>query len=307
MYCENCGKEIEDQSDFCIYCGKVINKQDVDTSERYEEPLELNKPIKSGKKLFLIVVCLVVVLGIILIFANNYLINLSTNNNSKKSVVEEINNIKTVVQIMCDTDFAGSGTMIDGEGYILTNHHVVENAEDCLVTIPDQNSGEPVEIYLASPIIIDKVSEEYDIAMLKIYDVFVDEDGYVWGTYPNTFYFYQAPENCEDKSWKLGDSLKVYGYPSTSNNYNLSITEGIISNFDYGYILTSAQIDSGNSGGLAVDKDGCLIGIPSAVVSGDYQNFGVIISREIIGDFVRKAGSQIETIETESTISPQNN
>lgn len=206
-------------------------------------------------------------------------------NDFLKEPNQETNSLESVVQIICDDQSAGSGLMISNDGFILTNYHVVSDAEWCLVTIPDEGTGEPKEIYYSSPLIVSELSKLYDIAMLIVDDVYTDEDGYSWGSYPNTFKYFQQPESCKDDS-KLGDSIKIYGYPSTSNNYNLTITEGIISNFDGDYILTSAKIDTGNSGGLAVDNNSCWVGIPSAILEGDYQNLGVIIPTNIIKEFV---------------------
>jgi S1-C subfamily serine protease len=63
----------------------------------------------------------------------------------------------------------------------------------------------------------------------------------------------------------------------------------VISSFsDEGVILTSAKIDQGNSGGLAVDQKGCMVGVPVAVSEGTYQNLGVIISTDLILEFSDK-------------------
>ncbi len=55
---------------------------------------------------------------------------------------------------------------------------------------------------------------------------------------------------------------------------------------DEGLIVTSAKISHGNSGGLAVDENGCRIGIPSMVRGDDYESLGVIISNEMIYEFI---------------------
>ena len=53
-----------------------------------------------------------------------------------------------------------------------------------------------------------------------------------------------------------------------------------------GNIYTSAKVDSGNSGGLAVDDLGCMVGIPTAVSSGEYENLGYLISTDNINKFL---------------------
>ena len=134
------------------------------------------------------------------------------------------------------------------------------------------------------------LSKAYDIALLRIYGVFTDEDGKTWGSYPNTFPAFVAPPGC-DSPLRLGDAVRIYGYPVTSGGYNLTVTDGIVSSFKDGNTLTSAKIDSGNSGGMAIDQEGCFIGIPSAVLTGQYQNLGVIIPNEVISDFFDRVGS----------------
>ena len=158
--------------------------------------------------------------------------------------------------------------------------------------MPNPTTGAPVSIYESKPVIVPTLSREYDIAMLEIDGSYTDSDGTTWGDYPTIFPAFNPPD-CGNQQSQLGDSIKIYGYPVTSGGYNLTVTEGIISSFsDDGDILTSAKIDSGNSGGLAIDKNGCFIGIPSAVISGDYQNLGVIIPPNIIEKFLNDAQNQ---------------
>jgi Trypsin-like peptidase domain len=194
------------------------------------------------------------------------------------------NNQQSVVDVLCDTGYGGSGTIFTADGTVLTNNHVIAGAKLCEVTIPDPATGGISKIYEAAPVIVSTLSEKYDVATLKIDGSYTDKNGKTWGTYPTTFQSFVLPSKCDPTSpSKLGDSVRIYGYPVTSGGYNLTITDGVISSFaDDGNILTSAQIDSGNSGGLAIDQNGCWLGIPSAVVSGKYQNLGVIIPGDIV-------------------------
>ncbi len=282
-YCDTCGKIVKKDDEFCIYCGQNLSLKE-------ETP-----PNKRGKKSIGNTLLVVGVIAIVLLFTTIVVIG----NTGDESGVKEGNfvqgqqesieskNIRSVVNIICDNEYSGSGTVFSEDGDVLTNNHVVEGATYCFVTIPDSDTGEPLEIYEANPVIIPELSEKYDIALLKIVGLYFDEDGYSWGTYPNSFIAFQAPPGCSDIPSKLGDSVRIFGYPSTSHNYNLTVTDGVISNFDFesGYILTSAKVDSGNSGGLAIDQYGCFVGIPSAVLTGDYQNFGVLIPSHVITEF----------------------
>lgn len=91
----------------------------------------------------------------------------------------------------------------------------------------------------------------------------------------------------------LGSSVVVIGYPATTNSqvYGVrTVTEGIISAYDqsvqppigtlpYANYFVSNKIDSGNSGGIAISKDSeglCVLGIPTWLQVGDYENVGLI-------------------------------
>jgi len=284
MYCENCGQKINEEK-FCQNCGH----SNINNSENYLQTTSkwIGKWWKIG----------VIILAVIILIS---LLNLPISN-----VKTEINNSQSVVNILCDNGSGGSGTIISEDGVVLTNYHVIDGTKSCFVTIPDIISGQPLEIYEATPIVVPKLSKEYDIASLTINAPYKDEDGKIWGTYTKKFPNFLLPETCDISTpSKLGDSVIIYGYPITSGGNNLTITSGIISSFaDDGSIFTTAQIDSGNSGGLAIDQDGCWLGIPSAVISGDYQNLGVIISSSIIQEFIdgsEKLESDSYSVNTEN-------
>ena len=273
MFCKYCGAKNEGKIKFCKNCGREIKKIlsfSINTAS-----------FKSGfKKAFVFSLLLIVAFFIFLIFILP----------KYKSNPDQENQVSiSVVNVLCDNESGGSGTMISSEGYVVTNNHVITGSEACLITIPNTSSGAPEEIYIAEPIIIPSLSEQYDIAMLKIDMVYEDSDGKVWGEYPKSFVAYERPEVCNGYEPKLEDRVRIFGYPVASGGLNLTITDGIISSFsEYGEILTSAKIDSGNSGGLAVNKDGCMLGIPSAVLTGEYTNLGVIIPNGTILEFLDK-------------------
>jgi serine protease Do len=304
MFCTNCGKKNSDDSKFCEYCGEKFtslkgNKQNI--------PIQNNKDIEKTSNAFQykkfipkIVIGVAVVLIIYIIFAEKPFSLFI----KERSINQELIAV-SVVNIVCESQISdelsgGSGTIISPDGLIITNAHIIPQDEEklltpeegCLVVLPDQYSGQPKEIYWAQPIVYPILSDKYDLAYLQIHDVFIDENNEVYGTYPKEFRtIFSEPDEydkiCVSSSIiKLGDSIKIYGYPLTSGGLHLTITEGIISSLpEYGLILTSAKIDEGNSGGLAVDKKGCMVGIPSAISEGKYQNLGVIISTDLILDF----------------------
>jgi S1-C subfamily serine protease len=234
-----------------------------------------------------IVFCIIAFMLVYAFSSNSHGINnKSTSSQIQSSQKNSVDNSQSAVDVNCNNNKGGSGTIFSEDGIVLTNNHVIAGASYCSITLPDTATGTIKEIYRAEPIIIPNLSKQYDIAYLKIYDVYTDTDGKTWGKYPANFPAFIAPSGCDKYTPHLGDSVRIYGYPVTSGGYNLTITDGIISSFDDNNdILTTAQIDSGNSGGLAVSQNGCFLGIPSAVVSGNYQNLGIIIPSSIVDQF----------------------
>ncbi len=296
MFCKNCGDEIKGAVSFCSNCGKEvkINRFDV-LKER------LIFFFQNNKRNIITAFIIIAVIFIFLILIDSSPIN-QEQDNSHELNYKQNNVASSVVNIICRSKdgtevTGGSGTIITEDGIILTNAHIIPqrngladvDSNSCVVSLPDELTGQAKEIYWAEPIIIPDLSEEYDIAILEINDVYVNDNDESFGVFPNTFPVFKSAPSCQNTSIKLGDSIKIYGYPVTSGGYNLTVTEGIISSFnDDGTILTSAKVDSGNSGGLAIDSDNCFVGIPSAIVGGDYQNLGVIISPDLISEFIDK-------------------
>jgi len=82
-----------------------------------------------------------------------------------------------------------------------------------------------------------------------------------------------------DNEPEIGDKIVVLGYPGIGSNKGITVTEGIISGYEGDYYVTSAKIDHGNSGGIAVSvKEDCVVGMPSASVGGDLESLGRILS-----------------------------
>jgi serine protease Do len=142
---------------------------------------------------------------------------------------------------------SGSGFIIDREGYILTNHHVIESAQRITVTLADGRSFRG-EVVGADPAI--------DVALLKISGA---QD------------LPEAPLGNSD-DLRVGEWVCAIGNPL---GYVHSVTVGVVSFigrklFDASlddYIQTDAAINFGNSGGPLINMRGQVIGINSAVSS----------------------------------------
>lgn len=144
----------------------------------------------------------------------------------------------------------GSGVIISGDGYIITNNHVVENAESVDVTLNDKRT------FTAQVIGRDPSS---DIALIKIK---ADNLPYI--------------KYGDSEQLRLGEWVLAVGNPF---NLTSTVTAGIISakgrSFTLpdgtyrieSYIQTDAALNMGNSGGALVNTKGLLVGITSAIIS----------------------------------------
>ena len=150
----------------------------------------------------------------------------------------------------------GSGVIVDAEaGYVLTNHHVVENADEITITLRDRRSF-PATLVGADP--------DTDLALLKI-----DADRLT------------ALELADSDRLRVGDFAVAIGNPF---GLGQTVTYGIVSALgrsDLGiegyenFIQTDASINPGNSGGALVTLEGQLIGINTAIIGPSGGNVGI--------------------------------
>jgi len=146
----------------------------------------------------------------------------------------------------------GSGLIISKSGYIVTNHHVINDADDIEVEFIFNNE---VQKFNAEIVQVDKVN---DLAVIKIFDI--NFDG-----------LDDLPYNFKSRSSDVGTKVYAYGYPMALSlmGKEIKITDGIISSktgFD-GNVTTyqiTAPIQSGNSGGPLFDDEGNFLGINSS-------------------------------------------
>jgi len=174
----------------------------------------------------------------------------------------------------------GSGVIISSDGYIVTNNHVVDFADDILVTLPDGSE------YKARKIGTDPAT---DLAVLKI-----DETGL------------PTLKLADSDKAKLGEWVLAIGNPF---DYLISsVTAGIISakgrdiNIIKGdhaleeFIQTDAAVNPGNSGGALVDAEGRLLGITSAIATptGVYAGYSFAIPsnlmKKVVDAIIEKGG-----------------
>lgn len=150
----------------------------------------------------------------------------------------------------------GSGVIISKDGYIVTNNHVVEGADEILVTLLDKSKEFEAKVVGFDP--------KSDLAVIKI-----DAKEL------------QAASFGDSSNLREGDVVFAIGNPFGVGG---SVTQGIVSalnksgiglNQYENFIQTDASINPGNSGGALVDSRGALIGINSAILSRSGGNNGI--------------------------------
>ncbi|MEX2044367.1 MAG: Do family serine endopeptidase, partial [Opitutus sp.] len=158
----------------------------------------------------------------------------------------------------------GSGVVITADGYILTNNHVVEGADDVKVSIGESNKRYDARVVGRDPL--------SDIAVLKIEAT---------GLSPATF--------GDSEQLMVGDVVLAIGNPF---GVGQSVSRGIVSALSRGvgigpfedFIQTDAAINPGNSGGALIDTEGRVVGINSAILSrsGGFNGVGFAIPINLV-------------------------
>ena len=173
---------------------------------------------------------------------------------------------------------SGSGVIINTDGYIITNNHVIKNAQEISVTM-NNNKTYIAEIIGSDP--------KTDIALLKI-----DADEEL------PFVTFADSDNA-----KIGEWVLAVGNPF---NLTSTVTAGIISakardlsgTSKQSFIQTDAAVNPGNSGGALVNTNGELVGINTAISSqtGSYVGYSFAvpsnIARKVIEDILEYGNVQ---------------
>ncbi|HHM04544.1 MAG TPA: DegQ family serine endoprotease [Gammaproteobacteria bacterium] len=150
----------------------------------------------------------------------------------------------------------GSGVIVDADkGYVLTNNHVIENADEITVTLKDKRHFE-ARVVGADP--------DADLAVIQI-----DAEGLT------------QLAMADSDLLQVGDFVVAIGNPF---GLEQTVTSGIVSALGRSglgiegyenFIQTDASINPGNSGGALVDLDGKLVGINTAIVGPGGGNVGI--------------------------------
>lgn len=162
---------------------------------------------------------------------------------------------------------SGTGFIVSSEGYVLTNAHVVEDAQRVTVQLP---SGEELDATIIG------MDEDTDVAVLK-----VDHPGL------------KALALGDSDAVRVGEFVLAIGNPLDAELLTNTLTYGIVSaigrevNIDghtNTYLQTDAAINYGNSGGPLLNLNGEVIGMNSAkTITAGYDAYGNPVSAEGIG------------------------
>lgn len=168
----------------------------------------------------------------------------------------------------------GSGVIVAANGIILTNYHVIKDADEVKIALSDGSE------YEADIILKD---EKSDLAVLKIRDDIV----------------LPAIEIGDSENVQVGDLVLAIGNPF---GVGQTVTSGIISALarsqqgikDFGFFIqTDAAINPGNSGGALIDMKGRLIGINTAIYSrsGGSNGIGFAVPSNMVQVILRTSNS----------------
>ncbi|MGQ9509917.1 MAG: S1C family serine protease [Thermodesulfobacteriota bacterium] len=208
-------------------------------------------------------------LGLIFLFWDIPAFSITEDEKNNIAVYEKVaDGVVNITSIAVQLDFffnpfptqgSGSGSIIDSKGHILTNHHVVANAQKLEVTLAD-GSKWPAKLVGSDP--------DNDLAVIKI----------------------EAPKEKlkvipmgDSKNLRIGQKVLAIGNPF---GLERTLTTGVISSLgrtirsDAGYLIedviqTDAAINPGNSGGPLLNSEGEIIGINSAIISPSGGSVGI--------------------------------
>jgi serine protease Do len=172
----------------------------------------------------------------------------------------------------------GSGVIVDGDGYVITNAHVVSGAHHIDVSVITRDSADPIDDHRHFEAKIVGMDRETDLALLKI-----DAKNL------------PALSFLDSDKVKQGQLVVALGSPLGLEN---SLTVGYISapvrhlrpEHPMYYIQTDAAINPGNSGGPLLDTAGRIVGINTLILSqsGGFEGIGLAIPSNIVQQVYRK-------------------
>lgn len=185
----------------------------------------------------------------------------------------EANNIKVAEQSGSGYVFGRTDT---GGVMILTNKHMITMTvsghsffpTSCEIKIPGDTQSMTV-------LPGDQILGNFDAAQIDDWTMITIKNptSYLQNIVKNFLW----DNDCKSTA-ELGEKILVLGYPGIGDKNDITVTDGIISGYDGNYYITSAKIEHGNSGGVAISmKNNCFLGIPSFVNVGSVESLARIL------------------------------
>jgi Do/DeqQ family serine protease len=162
---------------------------------------------------------------------------------------------------------SGSGVIVSEDGYIMTNNHVIADADDIEVTLHDNRT------YKATIVGTDPTT---DLALIQIKEKELSKISFVNSDQVKVGEWVLAVGN----PFSLNSTITAGIVSAKSRNINILREQYAVENF----IQTDAAINPGNSGGALVNLDGGLVGINTAIASptGVYSGYGFAVPSNIV-------------------------
>lgn len=158
---------------------------------------------------------------------------------------------------------AGSGTVLNANGYILTNFHVIGDSSThqlynakglfLIAVSPAGSTSPPTVLYQAK---LAQADYPLDLALLHI------TAGKNGEALPKTLPLTVMPVG-DSATVHIGDELTILGFPGIGGG-TVTLTRGTVAGFLPDWLKTDAEINYGNSGGAAINAAGELVGVPTA-------------------------------------------
>jgi serine protease Do len=174
-----------------------------------------------------------------------------------RTLADEINALRGFDSTSASDETLGSGVVVDPEGVIVTNYHVVAQADEIRVNLADSRT---------LPAALIGADAASDLAVLKI-----EAENLVaaaWGDSDDL--------EVGEMVWAIGnpfglDRTVTYGIVSGTGR------RGVLDNPFQEFLQTDASVNPGNSGGPLVDVHGSIVGITTAIVGRDFRGIGFAI------------------------------
>jgi hypothetical protein len=217
---------------------------------------------------------------------------LSVNSHSflPREKIEQIS--RGVVRIVV-ADGTASGSVINGSRLIYTNRHVMQGFTECTIEIL-MDPNKPAVAFFKAELV--SFSPHYDLALLKITTLLdgteVSDDFFLHGNGEDFKGFPVLKYTSDSDPSYRGEEIALLGYPGIGDG-EIFFTRGVISSVKHeifketnlpAWYRTTAEMSLGNSGGIALNHRGEIIGLPSSVSTEPHTHgrFGNILSIQMI-------------------------